>query len=147
MKIYEITPNEYDTVPSGYVTDENEAIQLCLDGEYTYRELPKIEVSSEIMNKKRFTLVEIVFRLRNDGWNSDDVRLCYSDKPFEKVNHRHYLKFDWIALQMIVGKGETIESVKQSICEQFEIVRKNIDGLDSYDSKVKILEDFGIVRV
>jgi len=147
MKIYEIIRNDYDAVASGYVTDEDEAIQFCLDGEHTYRELPRLEVSSEIMNKERFTLVEIVFRLKESEWNSDDVRIYYSDKPFEKITNTHNLKFGWIGLQMIVGKNKTIELTKESIYEQFDIIIEKVNSMENYEDKIYILKGFDILEI
>lgn len=144
MKIYEITPNDYDVLPIGYVTDENEAIQFCLDGNHTYRELPKLEVSSEIMKKERFTLVEIVFRFRDNEWNSDDVRIYYSDKPFTEIANIHNLRSKWIKLQMILDKNKTIKSTKQSIYEQFNTMIEKVDSVKTYSDKINILKDFGI---
>ena len=147
MKIYEIIRDDYDVEASGYVTDENEAIQLCLDGEYIYRELPKLEVSSEIMNKERFTLVEVVFRIKDDEWNGDDVRIYYSDKPFEKITNTHNLKFGWIALQAVAYKNETIEDTKQSICEVFEFMIEKVDSLDNYSDKLYILNGYDVLEI
>jgi len=147
MKIYEIIRDDYDAVATGYVTDEDEAIQFCLDGEYIYRELPKLEVSSEIINKERFTLVEIIFRFRDNKWNSDDVRIYYSDKPFDRITNTHNLKFGWIGLQMIVDKNKTIEDAKQSTYEVFEFMIEKVDSLDNYSDKLYILNGYDVLEI
>jgi len=147
MKIYEIIRDDYDAVATGYVTDEDEAIQFCLDGGHIYRELPKLEVSSEIMNKERFTLVEIIFRFRDNKWNSDDVRIYYSDKPFDRITNTHNLKFGWIGLQMIVDKNKTIEDAKQSTYEVFEFMIEKVDSLDNYSDKLYILNGYDVLEI
>jgi len=147
MKIYEIIRDDYDVVASGYVTDENEAIQFCLDGQHIYRELSKLEVSPEIMNKERFTLVEIVFRLKEGEWNSDDVRIYHSDKPFEKITDTHNLKFGWIGLQTVVDKNKTIEDAKQSTYELFDFIIEKVDSLENYSDKVYILKGYDVLEI
>ena len=147
MKIYAIVSNDYENNAQGYVTSEEEAIQLCLDGENYYRELNKIEVMKETMSKQRFSLVEICFRLQNGIWNPNDVRIYHSDKPYQKAKHSHNIYMDWICLQMIPSNRYDVDETISRLQNEFEFLKNRISGLDVNESREVLETVFGIKRV
>ena len=57
--------NDYDSRLIGWTESEDEAIQFCLDEGFYYEKLDKLQVTKEIMDRKRYTQTEICLRSRD----------------------------------------------------------------------------------
>lgn len=140
--MYIIMIDDYDSNLVGWTESEDEAIQFCLNENFFYEKLDKLQVTKEIMNRRRFTQTEMCFRSRDlKEWDNTNIRFRYSDKEFKKPTIQYDLNMGWICL---CHNSDDKEEAKRIINERFEIIKYNLDKLEDSLEKAKYLRSLEI---
>ena len=118
---------------------------FCLDEGFYYEKLDKLQVTKEIMDRKRYTQTEICLRSRDlKEWDNTDIRFRYSAKGFKKPTIQYNLKMGWISLY---HNSDDKEESKRIINERFKVIKENLDKLEDLSEKAKYLNGLELIEL